>query len=327
MINILVLGAAGFIGGHIAKKAQDVGWKVYGFRRNSSSVGHLQNQDIAWVEGDLDDFSSLKAAMVGMDYVFHAAGYYPTDYDPRKFSQQISFAAEQMKNVVRATREAGVKRLIYTSTMSTIGFPPENENQLADERDFYKPGSLSDNGYYEAKCAMENIALEAARVGYDIVVLNPTVVFGPGDVHHSTGEILLMIAGGKARVVPPGTINIIDVRDAAAAHISAARSGKTGERYILGGANYSIPEAVAIIADIAGTKPPSFTLPSWVLNFYIRLADFLPFIPYAPFHLRANKHWQGYNMDKAVRELNLQSRFLEETVRDSLRWFSHRGIL
>ena len=327
MINVLVLGAAGFIGGHIAKKAQNVGWKVYGFRRNSSSIGHLQNQDITWIEGDLDDFSSLKAAMSGMDYVFHAAGYYPTDNNPRKISQQISYAVEQMKNVVRATREAGVKRLIYTSALSTIGLPPKTKNLLADERDFYKPGTLPDNGYYEVKCAMENIALEAARVGYDIVVLNPTTVFGPGDVHLRTGEILLMIAKGKARVLPPGTINIIDVRDAAAAHINAARIGKTGERYILGGANYSIPEAAAIIANIAGAKPPSLTLPDWVLNYYIRLADFLPFIPYAPFHLKAYRHWQGYNTNKAEKELNLQSRFLEETVRDSLRWFSHRGIL
>ena len=327
MTNVLVLGAAGFNGGHIAKKAQDGGWKVHGFRRNSSSGAPVQSQDIVWVEGDLDHFSSLKEAMSGMDYVFHAAGYYPTDYDPRKISQQISFAAEQMKNVVRATREAGVKRLIYTSTMSTIGLPPENESRLADERDFYRPGSLPHNGYYEAKCAMENIALEASRGGYGIVVLNPTTVFGPGDVHISTGKILLMIAEGKARAIPPGTINIIDVRDAAAAHINAARIAKAGERYILGGANYSISEAAAINADIAGTKPPSLTLPTWVLDLYIRLADSLPFVPYAPFHLRAYRHWQGYNMDKAKRELKLQSRFLEETVRDSLRWFSQHQTL
>lgn len=327
MINVLVLGAAGFIGGHIAKKAQDVGWKVYGFRRNSAAAGHLQNQGITWVEGDLDDLSSLKAAMAGMDYVFHAAGYYPTDYDPRKTSQQISFAAEQMKNVLRAIREAGVKRLIYTSTLATIGLPPENDNRLADERDFYSPGSLPENGYYEAKWSMEKVALEAARVGYDIVVLNPTTVFGPGDVHCSTGQILLMIAEGKVKAIPQGMINIIDVRDAAAAHINAARIGKTGERYILGGANYSILEAAGVIADIAGTKPPRLTLPDWVLDFYIRLADLLPFIPYPPFHLRAYRQWQGYNIDKAKRELGLQSRFLEETVRDSLRWFSQRGIL
>jgi dihydroflavonol-4-reductase len=327
MYQVLVLGATGFIGGHIAKKALDVGWKVHGLRRDSTSTGNLQGLNITWVEGNLDDYSSLVNSMTGMDFVFHAAGFYPTDYDPENIPQQITYASDQMKAVIKATREARVKRLIYTSSLTTIGLPPENENRLADERDFYLAGSLPNNGYYEAKSAMENIALEAARVGYDIVILNPTTVFGPGDVHISTGELLLMIARGKARAVPPGMINIIDVRDVAAAHINAARIGKAGERYILGGANYSIPEAVAIIADIAGAKPPLFTLPTWILDFYIRLADFLPFIPHAPYHLTAYQTWQGYNTDKAERELNLQSRFLEETVRDSLRWFSQHGEL
>ena len=327
MFKVLVLGATGFIGGHIVKKAQDVGWQVYGFRRNSSAVGHLSNRNIQWIEGNLDDYPSLKAAMSGMDYIFHAAAYYPSDQDPSHVPLHTNTAAEQMKNVVRAVREAGIKRLIYTSSLTTIGQPPQEEKRLADERDFYQAGSLPDNGYYESKSAMENIALEAAAVGYDIVVLNPTIVFGPGDVHINTGEILVTIAKGKAKAVPTGLINIIDVRDVAAAHINAARIGKTGERYILGGMNYSIPEAAGIIADIANTKPPLFTIPNWVIDFYIQMADRIPFIPYAPYNLRAYQHWQGFNVDKAIRELNLQSRFLEESVRDSLRWFTNQGIL
>jgi len=327
MFKVLVLGATGFIGGHIVKKVQDVGWQVYGFRRNSSTVGHLSNRSIQWIEGDLDDYQSLKAAMTGMDYVFHAAGYYPHNQDPKLVPQHRNTAAEQMKNVVRAVRETGIKRLIYTSSLTTIGQPSIDEGRLADERDFYQAGFLPDNGYYESKSVMENIALEAASVGYDIVILNPTIVFGPGDVHISTGEILVTIAKGKAWAVPPGMINIIDVRDAAEAHINAARIGKTGERYILGGINYSIQEAAAIIADIANTQPPRFTLPGWLINFYIQMADRIPFIPYAPYHLRAFQLWQGFNVDKAVKELNLQSRFLEETVRDSLSWFRNQGVL
>lgn len=327
MYQVLVLGATGFIGGHIAKAAQDVGWQVHGLRRNSTSIGNLQGINITWVEGDLDDYSSLVKAMVGMDFVFHSAGFYPTDYDPENIPQQITYASDQMKAVVKATREAGVKRLIYTSSLTTIGLPPENENRLADERDFYLAGSLPNNGYYEAKSAMENIALETARVGYDIVILNPTTVFGPGDVHLSTGEILIMIARGKAKAVPPGMINIVDVRDVAAAHVNAARIGKTGQRYILGGTNYSIPEAAAIIADIAEAKSPGFILPTWILDLYIKLAEILPFIPHAPYHLTSYQSWQGYNTEKAKRELNLQSRFLEETARDSLRWFNQHGKL
>ena len=327
MYNILVLGATGFIGGHIAIRAQEIGWKVHGLRRNPSSSGHLQNLDIEWIEGNLDDYDSLKEAMSGMDFVFHAAGYYPSNQDPRNTSKHIDTAAAQMKNVFRAYRESRVKRIVYTSSITTIGHPPQDENRLADEGDFYKMGSLPDNGYYESKSVMENLALDAAAVGYDIVILNPSTVFGPGDVHISTGQILVIIAQGKAWAVPPGVINIIDVRDVAAAHINAARIGKSGERYILGGANYRVIEAARIITDIADVKPPLFTLPAWGVDLYIQISDFLPFIPYPQNHLRAFEHWQAYNVDKAVRELNLGSRFLEETVRDSLGWFKNQGIL
>jgi len=327
MYKVLVLGAAGFIGGHIAKKADQAGWQVSGLRRNPNSVGHLQDLNISWLEGDLTNYPSLLNAMSGMDYVFHAAGSYPVDGNPHNVSRHIKEASEQMKNVIRAVREARVKRLIYTSSLTTIGLPPAGENRLADERDFYQQGTLPDNGYYEAKSVMENLALEASGVGYDIVILNPTLVFGPGDTHLSTGEILVMIARGKAPAVPPGEINIVDVRDAAEAHINAARIGKSGQRYILGGANYPIKEAAAIIATIADVKPPSLTLPSWMIDLYIKAGDALPFIPYAPFQLRAYQHWQGYNTDKARNELGLTSRFLEETARDSIKWFADQGIL
>ncbi len=326
MFDILVLGATGFIGGHIAKKAQSVGWRVHGFRRNPDSVGHLQDLDIKWFDGSIEDYPSLLQAMTGMDYVFHAAASYPGVCDPALVQGRIQSSIDQMKNVIRATREARIKRLIFTSSLTTIGSPPENETRLADERDFYIPGTLPDNAYHEMKAAMENLALEASGVGYDIVVLNPTLVLGPGDVHLSTGEILLMFARGKAKALPQGVLNVIDVRDAAEAHINAARIGKRGERYILGGSNYPIKEAAAIFADIADVKPPLLTLPTWLMDAYIKAGDKLPFIPFVHDHLRAYKHWQGYNTEKAQKELNLKSRFLEETVRDSLKWFRNQGI-
>ena len=327
MFDVLVLGATGFIGGHIAKKALDVGWRVHGFRRNPDSVGHLQNQEVNWFNGSLEDYRSLLQAMSGMDYVFHAAASYPGACDPALVQERVHTSMDQMKNVIRATREARVKRLIYTSSLTTIGVPPENEGRLADERDFYIPGSLPDNAYHEMKAAMENLALEASGVGYDIVILNPTLVLGPGDVHLSTGEILLMFARGQAKATPPGVLNVIDVRDAAEAHINAARIGKIGQRYILGGSNYPIDEAAAIFAGIADVKPPLMTLPIWLMDAYIKAGDALPFIPIVHDHIRAYKHWQGYNIEKAQKELNLKSRFLEETVRDSLRWFKNQGII
>jgi dihydroflavonol-4-reductase len=327
MTKILVLGATGFIGGHIAKKAHDEGWEVYGFRRDPQSTGHISDIQINWREGNLNDYPSLLRAMSGMDMVFHAAASYAPDGNPSNIKKLVADASLQMKNVIRAVREAEVKRLIYTSSQSTIGSPPPEEDRLADERDFYTPGSMPKNSYYEVKAAMEGLALEAARVGYNIVILNPTLVLGPGDVHLATGEIVLAIARGWGRFLPPGIINIIDVRDNAAGHINAARVGQAGQRYILGGSNYSIKEAAASIALIAGAKPPLLTIPSGLIDLYINTADKLPFIPHPPDHLRAYHTWNGYNTEKAQRDLQLPSRFLEETARDSIKWFSDHGYL
>jgi dihydroflavonol-4-reductase len=327
MYKVLVLGATGFIGGHIAKQALEAGWQVYGMRRTPGTYGHLQDLPIKWIEANLEDYPKLVSAMSGMDFVFHAAASYPTDGNPARVAEFTAAGAAQMKNILQAIRESGIKRLIYTSSLTTIGLPPSGEDRLADEQDFYQPGSLPDNGYYEVKSAMENLALDAARVGYDIVILNPTLMLGPGDTHLSSSEILLMIARGQAKAVPPGVVNIIDARDSARAHINAARIGKSGERYILGGLNYPIREAVAIIAEIAAVKPPAFTLPNWVLDLYIKAGDTLPFLPYAPYHLRAYRYWQGFNIQKAGTELGLKTRLLEETARDSIKWFLDQGIL
>ena len=136
-----------------------------------------------------------------------------------------------------------------------------------------------------------------------------------------------MIARGQAKAIPSGVVNIIDARDAAAAHVIAARIGKSGQRYILGGDNYPIKQAVEIIGGIADVKPPAFTLPSGLIDLYIKAGDFIPFIPRAHDNLRAYKHWQGYNTNKAKEEFNLNVRFLEETARDSIKWFVNQGIL
>jgi len=327
MAKILVLGATGFIGGHIAKKALEAGWEVHGFRRRPQSQGQLAGHPIHWHHGTLENYNSLSQAMAGMDAVFHAAASYPSDGNPDHVEDHVRGGVTQMSNVIRGVQEAGVNRLVYTSSLTTIGTPPTGEDRLADEGDFYQQGSLPDNGYHEVKSAMENMALEAAGKGTRIIILNPSLVLGPGDIHLSTGEIVVAIAKGFAFAVPEGIINIIDVRDTAAAHIKAAELGRSGERYILGGKNYPVREAAETIAATAGARPPRFTLPNWVIDLYIKIADSLPFIPFPPDHLRAYQTWQGYNTEKARQELGLDPRPLEETARDSIKWFKEQGKL
>lgn len=327
MFEVLVLGATGFIGGHVAKAAQTVGWQVRGFRRDPTSVGHLSSPDISWFEGNLKDLNSLQKAMRGVDFVFHAAAYYPQAKEVQSVNEHIRGAKKEIDNVLNAARTANIRRFIYTSSLSTIGKPSPEEDRLADERDEYQPGTLPDNAYYEVKSVMEKAVLAAAEKGLPAVIVNPTVVFGPGDVHLATGQIIVAAAKGQIIVSPPGTINVIDVRDVAAGQIAAARNGKQGERYILGSYNYPISEVITLIAHSSGKRPPLFTIPPWIIRMVVELGQTLPFLPDLPDHLRAFDHWGGYNTHKAKEELNLSPRLFEETVRDSLKWYEDHGIL
>lgn len=326
MTEILVLGATGFIGGHLARSGLESDLHVTGLRRNPAKTGHLDGLPVAWVDGDLLDTDRLTSAMENKQAVFHAAAYYPRD-GSLSTAAHVENGLREIRSVLEAFRASGAGRLVYTSSLSTIGQPPPDSGRLADERDHYHPGSMPNNAYYEVKSAMERQVLEAAHEGLNAVILNPTAVFGPGDINLATGQILVLIARGRALISPPGIINAVDVRDVADAHIQALARGNHGERYILGGHNLTIPEFVTAAAQLSGVRPPLFTLPEWVLSGSIWLADHLPLIPDAPDHLRALPHNQGYNIQKAVRDLDLDPRGLEETIYESILWFDQHGYL
>ncbi len=325
-MKTLILGATGFIGGQIARAALEAGWEARGFRRDPTRCGHLAGLPVSWVTGDLNDLPSLRAAMQGIEIVFHAAAFYPKDGNPRKVPQMIGAAQQEIHNVLAACQQAGVRRLVYTSTLTTIGQPPAGENRLADERDFYQPGALPKSAYYEAKIAMEQAVLQAAAVDLDAVIVNPTAVFGPGDVHLTLGGLLVAVARGWMIGWLPGAINVVDVRDVAAAQVAAAQKGQRGERYILGGHNFTVRQALEIAAAVSRARPPRFEIPLWAIGGLVALGDWLPFLGLPANHLRAVPYWQGYNTTKARRELGLTPHPFEETVRDALAWFQKTNV-
>jgi dihydroflavonol-4-reductase len=296
-------------------------------RRRANRRGHLGDLPVSWVRGDLKDYAALRLAMDRIDVVFHAAAFYPTDGNPRKVQQQVDFAEREIRNVLAAALAAKVKHFVYTSSLTTIGHPPPEEDRLADERDFYVPGSLPKSAYYEAKIAMEQAVREAVDQKIPAVILNPTAVFGPGDVNLTLGKILVAVARGKMIGWLPGEINIVDVRDVAQAHIAAVEQGQVGERYILGGHNFSVKAALTEAANVAGVNPPRFEIPHWAINGLVGLGDILPFLPFPANHLRTVENWQSYNCEKARRELGLAPRPLRETFWDALDWLRKTGHL
>jgi dihydroflavonol-4-reductase len=318
MTTCLVIGATGFIGGQIARAAAERGWQVRALRRRPGAVGAIGDVAVEWRSSDLADGASLTAAMAGCDVVFHAAGAYP--HGTRRLAQEVKAAESQMRTVLDAFAAAGAGRLVYTSSFTTIG-PPGEPGRLADERDPYAPGSAQE-AYHEAKWAMEVAALES---GLPVVALCPTAVFGPGDVHLSVSQILLLAAKGRIPVYVDAVFNIVDSRDVALAHLAAATQGRPGERYLIGGHNVTLLDGLALTARLAHAAPPRFRLSPRVLDAVIAVGQALPIRGLG--HLRTMRLWQPFNNTKAVRELGLAPRPLEQTIGDALAWFKTMGYL
>lgn len=318
-MKILVLGCTGFLGGHIARAGFEKGWQIRGLRRDPDAHGNLPDLPIEWVEGNLMNLDTLISAMEGMDIVFHVAAYYPKSKDRLGLKEHLSLAAKEISNVLETARNAGVTRFVYTSSLSTIGSPPAEENRLADERDYYKPRSLPRNPYYEVKIAMERAVLENAAQDFEPVIVNPTVVLGPGDVHSSSTRFIHYVIQGKVPVSLPVTVNIIDVRDMAAAHIIAAEQGNPGERYILGGHNLALVDALTQTARIAGVQPPRINISLAMLDRLVKIGNLVPWLTISS-HVKAIHTWQGYNTSKAERALALSPRSVTETLRDTIEW-------
>ncbi len=322
MTTALVLGATGFIGGHIARAALSRGWQVRGLRRRPGALGHLGQEPIAWFDGNLDDPASLQPAFRGADIVFHAAGYYPKSGEP--VHRHVASALRQTRTVLDAVRRAAASRFVYVSSLTTVGAPPPREDRLADERDRYLPGSIPRSAYYECKYAMESEVLRSDS-SIPSVIVNPTAVFGPGDVHLTLARLLLAVARGWAIAWLPARLNVVDVRDIAQATVRAAEVGTLGECYLLGGHNVTLREFLTTACRIAGVSPPRFELPLWCIDLAVLLSDVMPPFRLAGNHLRAIRSWQFYNCDKARREVGLAPRPLEATLADAFEWLAAQG--
>lgn len=321
-MRVCVLGATGFIGGQIARAAVGQGWHVRAVRRNPDSVGAIGDLPVEWVRADLNDSDSLVQAMHGCDVLFHTAAAYPMGH--RHIAQAVADASAEMNRVLDAARMAGVDRVIYTSTLTTVEQRDslhvragQKLGSLLDESSFYIPGT-ADSAYYDAKFAMEQIALRQRDI--DVVALLPTAVFGPGDVKPTTSAVIRDAALGKFPLYFDATLNVVDGRDVAGTHIAAVEKGRAGERYILGGHNLSLYEVLATVARAAGKSPPRLKLSRSLLRAAIKLAGALPFVS-VPDHFRAFEFWGPMSSAKAGYELGHTARPFDETVHDTLAWF------
>lgn len=327
-MKVLVLGATGQLGSNLVRALLDKGDEVRALVRPSSQAPTLRGLPVEQANGDLNDAASLVRACDGVQVVYHAAGYYPTETIPAKTA--VTQALAETRKVLEAARAASVQRLVFASTLTTIGLPPPG--RLATEDCPFVP-LFPDNPYLMAKVAMEEEILKAAHDGLPTVVVIPTAFFGPYDSKPSSGTQILMIARRQMPAYVDGPTNVIDVRDVAAGMIRAAERGRVGERYILGNWNTTQKELNRLIAQVAGVMAPVVPVPFSLARYGSKVAEWgfrtvLRKPPPVPaFFVEALRHMQHYDCSKAIRELDYPRHPVEHGIRDALTWFRANGYL
>ena len=256
-MRALVTGATGFVGGNLVRALVREDVEVRALVRSHGPHLALEGLAVDQVLGDLDDPESLRAAASGCDVVFHVAALTKLwDRDPKKHFQVNVMGT---RNVLTAAEAAGVERVVHTSTWIAVGRPPPGA--LATEDTPMLPGELR-GSYRRTKWLAEQEVLAAVARGQDVVIASPTVPIGPWDVKPTpTGRIVLDFIRGRMPVAIGVHLNLVDVEDVVQGHIAAWRHGRTGERYLLGNWNATLPEVLSVLGEITGRRPPRLKAP------------------------------------------------------------------
>lgn len=327
MSKALVTGGTGFLGSHITRALVAAGHTSRVLRRATSRLDLVRDLPAEHAIGDIMDGPSLDRAMAGCDWVFHVAAV--SDYWRSAKTRLYLVNVHGTRNVLEAARRAGVRRVVLTSSAASIGL--RADGAASDESDAFNlpPGRFA---YGHSKALSEAEALRAARNGLDVVILNPVVVLGPGDINLISGSNIVEFARGLIPpVYPVGRISVIDVRDVARAHIAAAERGRRGERYILSAEDVSLREMWTLMARCVGKNPPTLPLPrplAPLVAAAIRLGSALGIrLP-----INADQVWLSarnvcFSGEKARRELHTPEIGLRQSIEDTHRWYLEHGFI
>ena len=328
-MRALVTGATGFVGAAVARALLSEGWEVRALARKGSDRRNLQRINVEVVEGNLNDAASLAPAVAGCEGLFHvAADYRLGAFDPRELYQTN---VEGTRNILNAARAAGVRRVVYTSSVATIGIPKDGTPGSEDT-----PSTVADMiGHYKrSKFLAEEAAREAVRAGgSEVVIVNPSTPVGPGDVKPTpTGQLVFDAAAGRMPAYVDTGLNIVHVDDVAAGHLLAFHRGRNGERYILGGQDMTLREILADISRLVGRKPPSVRLPSAVVMPIAYVAEAVARVTGRPTRVtvegvRMARKLMFFSSGKAARELGYQWRPPTQAFADAIEWFRDQGLL
>ena len=327
-MTVLVTGATGFIGSAVARELSEKGTTIRCLVRETSSMKNLDGLSVEIAHGDLNDIDSVHRAMIDCDSVYHLAAVYANWLPNPGLMYRTN--EEGTRNVLTACRKAGVQKVVYCSSVAALG---AHGKTPADESAQFNLNSTRDP-YYISKYRAEQVALEFARTGLPVVIVNPSCPIGVRDIATTpTGALIINLLKGKFPGYVDGGINLIDVTDCARGIVAAMEKGQAGQKYILGNRNMSIKEYFDLIVKVAGKgKSPSLRIPTWIAVFsgwgYQMLSRITgkPPVTSASW-ARVGSHYSWWDCTRAREELDLGQRPLEESIADAIIWFETNGYL
>jgi len=325
----LVTGANGFVGAAVVRALLAENESVRALIRPSSDLRNLTSLDVERVEGDITEPGSLAAAFRGCRFVFHvAADYRLWVPDPERM---YAVNVQGSLNVLEAAEQAAVQRLVYTSSVATLGL--NADGAPADEQ---SPVTLADMiGHYKRSkfLAEEAVCKRAEELEFPLVTVNPSTPIGPGDVRPTpTGRIILDAAAGRMPAYVDTGLNVVHVDDVARGHLLALHSGTPGERYVLGGTNLSLREILGVVAREMGRSPPRLRLPHGIVLPVAQISEALARLTgteprVSVDGVRLSRKPMYYSSAKARQDLGFVSAPAEAAISDAINWFRRHEYL
>jgi len=319
-VNVLVTGGTGFLGSALVPLLAADGHRLRLLQRSAAPEAEALGAEVR--RASLSDEGALRAALDGVEAVLHLAGH--VSFDPGDPAAMYDLHVQGTRRLLEACLSAGVRRVVLASSSGTIAV--SREDRVATEADPYPISLVGGWPYYLSKIYQERTALRFhAEDGLPVVVLNPSLLLGPGDARLSSTDVVFKFMERRIPAMPTGGLSFVDVRDAARAFAAALERGRPGERYLLGGANLTFRDFFARLERLTGVPAPRLTLPSAVNLAGSRLLEKLHAwrgteTPLDPRSVEMGERFWYCDSSKAERELGFAARDPQETLFETVRW-------